>query len=83
MREIGLLILKNSGGTAYNSVFAIRFAHPNAFGTSQPRKTISKIRAAYGGRSARSFCLSGGGATPLDRLVSLTALANFAYPAAR
>jgi len=27
--------------------------------TSDTRQPISKIRAAYGGRSARSFCLSG------------------------
>lgn len=25
---------------AYNSVFAISFAHPNAFGTSQTRETL-------------------------------------------
>jgi len=43
MREIGVLILKNSGGTAYNSVFAVRFAHPNAFGTSQTRRTLTAI----------------------------------------
>lgn len=30
--------------TAYNSVFAVRFVHPNAFGTSQTRKTtLSEI----------------------------------------
>ena len=38
--------------------------------------TISKIRAAFGGRSAGSFCVSGGGAAPPDRLISL---AKFAY----
>jgi len=43
MREIGVLILKNSGGTAYNSVFAVRFAHPNAFGTLQTRWTLGDI----------------------------------------
>lgn len=26
--------------TAANSVFAVRFAHPNAFGTSQTRNTL-------------------------------------------
>jgi len=29
--------------TAYNSVFAVRFANPNAFGTSQTRKTLAEI----------------------------------------
>ena len=31
------------GETAYNSVFAVRSAHSNAFGTSQTRKTLSEI----------------------------------------
>jgi len=29
--------------TSYNSVFAVRFAHANTFGTSQTRKTLSEI----------------------------------------
>lgn len=27
--------------TAYNSVYAVRFAHPNAFGTSQTREPLA------------------------------------------
>ena len=34
---------------------------------------MSKICAAFAERSPRSFCLSGGGAMPLDRLVSPSA----------
>ena len=29
--------------TSSNSVFAVRFAHPNAFGTSQTRKTLYEM----------------------------------------
>ncbi|MBA7537114.1 hypothetical protein ES705_29381 [subsurface metagenome] len=29
--------------TAPNSVFAVRYAHPNTFGTSQTRKTLSEM----------------------------------------
>ena len=29
--------------TAYNTVYAVRFAHPNAFGTSQTRKPLGEI----------------------------------------
>jgi hypothetical protein len=29
--------------TSSNSVFAVRSAHPNAFGTSQTRETLSEI----------------------------------------
>jgi len=29
------------GATSYNSVFAVRSAHPNAFGTSQTRRTLA------------------------------------------
>lgn len=29
--------------TAYNSVFVIRYAHPNAFGTSQIRKKLGGV----------------------------------------
>jgi hypothetical protein len=32
-------------GTSSNSVFAVRFAHANAFGTSQTRKTLYEIAA--------------------------------------
>jgi len=30
-------------GTSPYSVFAVRFAHPNAFGTSQTSKTLATI----------------------------------------
>jgi len=33
----------SSSCTSSNSVFAVRFAYPNAFGTSQTRKTLYAI----------------------------------------
>jgi len=35
--------MKLNLATSPNSVFAIHFAHPNAFGTSQTRKTLDEI----------------------------------------
>jgi hypothetical protein len=32
-----------SAATSSNSVFAVRFAHPNTFGTSQTPTTLSEI----------------------------------------
>lgn len=34
---------------SYNSVFAVRFAHPNGFGTSPIRKTLSTRLLVAGG----------------------------------
>ena len=36
---------------AANSVFAVRFAHPNAFGTSQTRRALYEIAAANKGNT--------------------------------
>jgi len=33
--------------TSPNSVFAVRFAHPNAFGTSQTRETLYAIQKIF------------------------------------
>jgi hypothetical protein len=41
------LIMYENTATAYNSVFAVRFAHPNAFSTSQTRKTLYDIAPQY------------------------------------
>ena len=65
MREIGVLILKNSGGTAYNSVFAVRFAHPNAFGTSQTRRTMNRNDASLS-TFVGTFRFIGGGCAMLQ-----------------
>ncbi len=40
---MGVSIPFNKSATAHNSVFAVRFAHPNAFGTSQTHKTLYTI----------------------------------------
>jgi hypothetical protein len=46
---MGVSIPFNKSATAHNSVFAVRFAHPNAFCTSQTRKTLSDIRSINNG----------------------------------
>jgi len=50
---VGVVIWQNLNNTPLrhtttNSVFTVRFAHPNAFGTPQTHKTLVEIHATFG-----------------------------------